>query len=297
VSDLFVAPATEEALPACFALLPMLADPDAIVFAARDGEGSLAGAAGLTWRSWNSPPGFPVWVHVLPDRRRQGLGRALLAELIRQGEGELDQLWAAQPIAEASDAAAFARACGFKPERRQLFFEADARTFLTQIARTVDLLRRRGRVPEEAKLVRIDQVAIDDLAHLIASEFRTAPPRLLEMLRRSVASEPSRAPIDRLQSRVLLMDGQVAGALLSRRTGENSAHIVCNVVAPAWRKGWANAALLDGFTRGTVEAGCTRIGFDCGEDVHDTIGLAARSEADHIRTDAWFGYALSATER
>jgi len=297
VSDVFVAPATEEALPACFALLPMLADPDTIVLAARDSKGELAGAAGLMWRSWNDPPGFPLWIHVLPDRRRRGVGRTLLAEIVRQSAGGLDRLWAAQPIAEESEAAAFASACGFTAERRQLFFEADARTFLTQIARTVDLLRRRGRVPEAAELMRIDQVATEDLAHLVASEFRTAPPRLVEMLRRSIASDPAKAPIDPLQSRVLVMDGQVAGALLSRRTGRDSAHIVCNVVAPAWRRGWANAALLDGFTQGTVEAGCTRIGFDCGEDVHDTIGLAARSEADHIRTEAWFGYALSAPAR
>jgi GNAT superfamily N-acetyltransferase len=272
----------------------MLADPDAILFSARHKDGSLAGAGGLIWRSWNDPAGYAAWIYVLPDSRRQGVGRALLSALAAQGRGELDNLWAIAPLDEEGEGAAFARACGFATERRQLFFEGDARNLLAQIAPAVDLLRRRGRIPATARFVGIGDVPLDELTRLIASEFPAAPPHIAAMLRRSIAADPARAPIDVARSRILMVGDVVAGALLSRRSGENSAHIVCRVVAPAWRNGWTNLALIQEFASGTAAAGCYRVGFDCHEHQRDTIGIAARGGATHIRTEGWFRYALSA---
>ncbi|HMI18155.1 MAG TPA: GNAT family N-acetyltransferase [Sphingomonas sp.] len=291
--DFTIARAEEAALPACFALLPMLAAPEAIIFTARDADGTLAGAGGLLWQSWGEPAGLPAWVHVLPDRRRQGIGRALMAALKAEAIGALGSVWAGRSIADDSEAAAFARACGFIAERRQLFFEADARDFQRQIAPTVDRLRSRGRIPDGARVAALDDAPVDEIGLLVAQEFRSGPLRMAQMLGRAMIADPAEAPIDRLGSRVLMVDGALAGALLSRRTGADAAHIVCNVVAPGWRKGWANALLLEGFTRATIAAGCTRIGFDCRDDVRDTIGLAARSGADHIRTDGLFRYAVA----
>lgn len=288
-----VARAEEAALPACFALLPMLAAPEAILFTARDADGALAGTGGVLWQSWNDPAGFPAWVYVLPDRRRQGVGKALAQALISATQGELPFVWAVQPLPEDGEAAAFARACGFTAEHRQLFFETDARNFLGPIAETVDRLRKRGRIPDGARVVPLEAAPIDEIGLLVAREFRSGPLRVAEMLHRAMIADPEEAPIDRLGSRVLMVDGALAGALLSRRTGNGAAHIVCNVVAPDWRRNWSNALLLEGFCRATVDAGCTGIGFDCRDDVRDTIGLAARSGADHVRTEALFRYALA----
>ena len=291
-----IARAEEAALPACFALLPMLAAPDAILFAARDADGGLAGAGGILWQSWNEPGGFPIWIHVLPDNRRHGIGRALVAASIAAAKGELGSFWAAQPLPENGEAAAFARACGFMAEHRQLFFETDARNFLGPIADTVDRLRRRGRIPDEAQVVPLEPAAVDEVGLLVAREFRSGPVRMAQMLRRAMIADPDEASVDRLGSRVLMAGGHIAGALLSRRTGDGAAHIVCNVVAPEWRRSWSNAMLLEGFCRATIEAGCTRIGFDCRDDVRDTIGLAARSGADHVKTDTLFRYAVASAD-
>jgi GNAT superfamily N-acetyltransferase len=296
VTGFTIARAEEVALPACFALLPMLAAPEAILFAARDADGTLAGAGGILWQSWNEPGGFPIWVHVLPDRRRQGIGRALADALTAQTAGELGSLWAAQPLPEKGEAAAFARACGFSAEYRQFFFETDARNFLDQITSTVDRLRARGRIPQDAHIVPLDEAPTDEVGLLVAQEFRSGPLRMAQMLRRSMSADPDEAPVDRLGSRVLMVDNQIVGALLSRRTGADTAHIVCNVVAPEWRKSWSNALLLEGFTRATIAANRTRIGFDCRDDVRDTIGLAARSGADHVKTDSLFRYAVAGAD-
>lgn len=293
--DFTIARATEAALPACFALLPMLAAPEAILFTARDADGALAGAAGLIWRSWNDPAGFPAAVHVLPDRRRRGIGRALAGALAAEAAGELGCLWSVHPLPEDGDAAAFARACGFGAERRQLYFETDARNFEAQIVATVDRLRQRSRIPAGARIASLEAASLDEIVLLVDREFRAGPVRLAQMLRLAMATDPAEAPLDRLLSRVLLVDGTLAGALLVRRSGAGAARIMCNVIAPRWRKGWANALLLEAVCRATIAAGCTRIAFDCGEDVRDTIGLAARSEADHVRTDSLFRYAAVAS--
>src|SRR5688572_7624634 len=116
-------------MPACFAMLPMLAVPDVELFVARDPEGKLLGAAGVSWRGWRNPAGFPTMVHVLPDSRRRGIGRALMETVRARVADEADRLWVAQSLEEGSEGADFALACGFEAGARQLHFEADAPKF------------------------------------------------------------------------------------------------------------------------------------------------------------------------
>lgn len=291
--------ASDAALPACLALLPALATRDALVFAARDGDGRLAGAGGLTWRSWNHPPGFPGWAHVLPDCRRRGIGRALVETLKRAVRFEPPAaIWVVEPVDAGTGAALFAEACGFTRARSQLYFDADATRFLEMTGGIVDRLRQRGRIPAGARLVGIDQVPASEIARMVAEGLRSSPPRMEESLRRSIGADPRKAPIDRERSFALLVGDELAGALLSRRQPDGvNQTVVCNVVDPQWRGGWANALLLHETTRWSVNDGCQRFGFDCGDDVRDTIGLARRGGADHVRTAEFYRYAASASER
>ena len=294
-----IAPADETALPACFALLPALATREALVFAARDSDGRLAGAGGLAWKSWNHPPGFPGWVHVLPDSRGRGIGRALAETLKRAVEFEpTPAIWAVEPIDAGSDAARFAAACGFARVRSQLYFDTDAPRFLEMTGGIVDRLRQRGRIPAGARLIGIDHVPPGEIARMVAEGLRSSPPRMEELLRRSIGADPRSSPIDRERSFALMMGDELAGALLSRRQPDGiNQTVVCNVVDPQWRGGWANALLLHETTRWSVNDGCQRFGFDCGDDVRDTIGLARRGGADHVRTAEFYRYAASASDR
>lgn len=264
---------------------------------ARDSDGALLGAGGMLWRGWNEPAGMPAWIEVLPDSRRRGAGRALLAAMARLASAESDLLWALNPVDEASDAAAFARACGADAAKRHLFFEARGAAFTQDMGNVVERLRRAGRIPADLTIVALSQENVEQVKWLIADEMAAPPPRMAQMLARALTESPETAPVDRERSRVLTTgDGAVAGALLVRRVpGENVSEVVCNVVDPRWRNGWANPMLLHGFTAISLAQGCTTMRFDCDEDVRDTIRLARRSGADRLRTESRFAYAT--TER
>ena len=294
MTGFIIEPAEQSALAACFAVVPELAAPDAVMFVARDNDGTLAGVGGMVWQSWGSPPGFPVWVRVLPDRRKAGIGRALLGRIAAEARGELDSLWAIKPLESDGDAAKFALAFGAHCERRHLYFEGDARNFLAYSEPVIAALVQRGRIPAAAAVLPLEQGPLEEVGHLVSAELRMAPPMIAGMLAASAAGDPATAPIDRARSCVLMVEGTLAGALLSRRlAGRNASYVVCNVIAPAWRGGWANALLLDQFTRTTIAAGCFRIALDCGEDVRDTIGLTRRSGAETTRIEGQYRYAIA----
>lgn len=294
-SEIQITPAEEGELPACFALLPMLAAPEANVFAARGADGTLLGAGGLLWRNWGTPPGMPTWIHVLPDSRRRGLGRRLLAILASHARAEADFLWAALPIDEESEPAAFARACGASCRKRQLYFQSDADAFVGQLDTYVARLAATDRIPDGVIVRPLAEADVEQVKWLIAEVMESPPPQIGLMLARGMVDLPESAPVDRERSCVMTIGGELVGALLSRRIpGENASHVVCNVIDPRWRRGWANPVLLHRFTRTSIDQGCTRIGFDCAEDVRDTIGLARRSGADHVRSSGMFAYATAA---
>jgi GNAT superfamily N-acetyltransferase len=298
VAEFAVDHADDAILPACFALLPQLASPDAIVFAARAMDGRLLGAGGVLWRAWQTPAGLPIWIEVLPEHRRRGVGRALLDALATVATQEADRLWSIRPIDEASDAARFAGACGATADKRQLYFETTNLDFLTQMTRIVDRLAAHGRVSDDFVVEALAERHLDQVKWLIFDGLTTTPPQLDAMLARAMIEPPETAPIDRERSFVLVADGIVAGALLSQRvTDPPAANIICNVVDPRWRRGAANALLLQRFSEETVAHGHTHIRFDCDEHVRDTIGLAKRSEADHLRTESYFAYAIAARMR
>lgn len=262
---------------------------------ARDGDGTLLGAGGMLWRGWNEPVGMPAWIEILPDSRRRGAGRALLAAMARLAHTESDLLWALSPVDETGDAAAFARACGAEAAKRHLYFEASGADFTRDMGEVVARLRRAGRIPADLTIAALSEDNVEQVKWLVAEQMAAPPPRMAQMLARALVEPPETAPVDRERSRVLMTgDGAVAGALLVRRVpGENVSEVVCNVVDPRWRNGWANPMLLHGFTAISLAQGCDRMRFDCDEDVRDTIRLARRSGADRLRTESRFAYATA----
>ncbi len=51
--------------------------------------------------------------------------------------------------------------------------------------------------------------------------------------------------------------------------------------------------LLESTTRAGVEDGCPQFQFDCADTHRDTIGLAQRSDAELVRSESLFRYALA----
>jgi GNAT superfamily N-acetyltransferase len=303
-----IARADDAILPACFALLPSLASPDAVLFCARAADGRLLGAGGLLWRAWNAPAGMPAWIEVLPDSRRRGVGRALLTAMARFAGAETDRLWAIDTLPEGdvpattagpTAGAAFARAVGAVAGQRQLHFEITDIGFLHQMTAIATRLRARGHVPADTVVRMLAPGDADAVKWLVAEGLATPPPHLDAMLADAMTADPATATVDRERSVVVTAgDGTLAGVLLSRRVPEAGAsEILCNVVSPDRRRGFANALLLERFSQVATDAGCYRIRFDCDEGIRDSIGLARRGSADHVRTMTRFAYAASAAAR
>jgi hypothetical protein len=161
--------------------------------------------------------------------------------------------------------------------RRVLHFSADAAAFLAAIAPLVERLRVRGTIPASARVVALRDAPAREVARLVSATFGHRFDAALAAARRDVADG-----YDRARSVVVLVDERVAGALLFRWSAGMPV-IDVNVVAPAFRRGFVNALLLEQATRNGLGGGAVRFAFHCGDDVRDTVNLARRAGATTTR--------------
>ena len=284
-----IGPANRTELSACFMLMPQLVGLTPELFTARC-HGRLVGAAAILWQSWSDPGGFPIALHVLPSERGRGLGRRLLAHVAETAVGETDGLWSLESLADADPRAHFLRACGFEVAKTQLHFEVEGAPFHAHMMAIVRRLRDRNRIPAAARTTPARSAPLDALAKLMAAEFGRGPVQLRHRLERS-AIDSLEFDLDRS---VVVMDGsQVAGALLVR-WNDGRPTIAAHVVAQPWRKGWANALLLETTTRIGLEGGATRFQFHCDDDLTDTTNLALRGAGRQVAAESNYYYAITA---
>ena len=285
-----VVPASPAEQPACLALLPEMRGLSCEWLIARR-NGAIAGAAGLSWSSWNRPAGFPLWLHVIPCERRQGVGRSLVAAAVELAAGETGGLWSLKAVEQDSEAAAFLAACGFAIAHRSFTFRMDMVRFDAHMQRIVERLRRHGRIPAELRVVSLREAPLRDVAWMVSAAFASGPAQLLAALRRGLGQAENNG-VDPDRSVVVMADDTVAGALLYRFNGGHCL-IEANAVAPAWRNGCVNALQLAAATRNALTAGASSFQYDCDEDVIDSINLARRNGGERIATKALFRYALA----
>src|SRR5687768_9215723 len=103
-------------LPAVRRMLPSLFTaaiaPDRVIVCASAADERLIGAAAIAWNLWGTPPGFPLWVHVLEEFRRRGCGRELVAAAARAARSDTAQFHAWSALDEDNPACDFLRAVG-----------------------------------------------------------------------------------------------------------------------------------------------------------------------------------------
>ncbi len=283
-----VMPATDQEARACLALLPEVRGVPVELLIARRG-GAFVGAAALAWRSWATPAGFPLLIHVLPPERRRGVGRRLLETAARMAAEETDGLWSFTPTTEESDAAAFMRARGFSVRRRHHQFEAAVEALLADIAPRADRLRARGRTPEGLTIVPLAQAPLSDIGWLVAIELGGSPDQALHGLMRRVSAAGEQAG-DR--SLAVMRDGEAVAVVLWR-IEDGVGLVEARVVHPRYRGGWSNVLLMEAGLVRAREEGVTRFRFHCDDTVRDTLRLAARCAAIETETKATWYYALA----
>ena len=246
--------------------------PDRLLVA-RDGHGELAGVAAVAWTAYGAPPGFPAWIEVAERARRRGCGRALAAAALADCAGEALRVHGWDALAPDEAGSSFAAAIGASVRRRLVHFLAHAAPFLAMIEPVVERLRARGTIPPTARIVPLAEAPLPEVARLVSATFGNRYDTAL-----AAARHDGDGGYDRARSVVLTIDERVEGALLFTWTGGVPA-IDVNVVAPAWRRTWANALMLEQATRNGLAAGAERFAFHCDDDVRDTMNLARRVHA------------------
>jgi GNAT superfamily N-acetyltransferase len=284
MDDIDVALASDGEAQACLAVLPEVKGAPAELLIARR-RGAFAGAAALFWESWTTPAGFPAIIHVVPDERRRGVGRRLLAAAADLAAEETDGLWSRSPVADDTGAARFMRACGLSPRRRAHYFEAAIEALLADVAPRADRLRARGRLPAGMRFAPLAEAPIDQIGRMIAASLAGSAEASIQDLRERLGRADD-------HSQVLMLGEQALGVVLWR-IEDGVAVIDALVVHPRFRGGWSNALLLEaGLRRGEAE-GLARLRFHCDDTVRDTLSLAKRCAAVETGSKASWYYAIA----
>ncbi len=257
-------------------LLPASFDPAAApeALVALDPSGRLVGAAALTWIATGDPAAFPVAVHVLPQHRRQGIGRTLIDAAAAFASADAPALQPFTAPREGSPEAAFCLGAGFALDHRILHFAGEAEAMEAMLGSYRQKLDAAGYIPAGARVIALAEAPLAEVATLIAQEFRGNPVQVLARLQGRTGSTP-----DAKRSVVLLLDGRVIGAQLVTIAADGLPEVEANAVHPDWRRGWANLLLTHEGTRAGVRHGSRRFRFFCDERVIDTVKLARRSGA------------------
>jgi hypothetical protein len=143
-------------------------------------------------------------------------------------------------------------------------------------------VQRRSRMPPDARIAPLASVPHARVARLVTEAFGSRYDAVL-----AATQGRGAGGYDREKSVVLLVRDQVCGALLYR-WDDDCPDIEVNVVAPAFRGGWANIALLHAATRNGLDGGARRFRFKCEDAVIDSVNLARRAGAKLLRTTIEF---------
>jgi len=289
MGEIAVTLASDQEARACLALLPEARDAPAELLIARRGR-AFAGAAALLWQSGATPAGFPTAIHVVPEQRRQGVGRELLGAAADLAAEETIGLWSMTPVAEQSDAARFMYACGCVPKRRERHFEAAVDALLDVVAPKADRMRARGHVPNDLRIQGLADAPLEEVGWVVSSGLGGDQGATLSALRRRAPGGSEHAG-DR--SSLVIREGRVWGVILWRVV-DGVGVVDARVVHATCRGAWPNVVLLEAGLRRARDEGVSRFRFHCDDTVRDTLSLARRCAAVETETKATWYYAIAA---
>jgi GNAT superfamily N-acetyltransferase len=182
------------------------------IFLLAESDGEVVGSVSAFRDSRSADPGFGrIGLHVHPDRRRRGIGAALLAEAVAhlRSVGVLRASGWVQP-----ETAGFARARGFEPSREMRFSALDLTGFGDRpfLPAPPGIQAVRLREVTESKLYEADVAAATD-------EPGEAPPQPTPypLWRYEIWDEPG---LDRDASTAALADGEIVSFSLVLRDGD-----------------------------------------------------------------------------
>lgn len=294
-ANISIRPAQDADMRACRLLLPAAfsaeSAPQLMVAVQAGAPETVVSACALSWcnapKPEAEPTGFAILLHVVPILRRLGVGRAMVENAVAWCAAETAGLRNWLPVEDGSEASLFLEQAGFVRHHRILHFVTDLVGFHVIVDGLRMRMQRSGRLPADARLLRIEEAPAWDVAALVAPEFAAPHATILRRL-----SPTATDAFDLHRSVALYLDEVLAGVLIfSWNNGEVSIEVI--VVAPAFRGGAANVLLLEAATRAAIEGGAARFRFFCDERTRDTLGLARRAGAEPVRIEVEYRRALA----
>ncbi|RIK73634.1 MAG: hypothetical protein DCC67_17655 [Planctomycetota bacterium] len=268
-----VQPARAIDAKACRMLLPMMPAQSQFVVAVEGEHGLVIGAAGLTPSRRLQPLAGPgVMIHVIEPCRGCGVARALsqAATAAAAGQGA-KALYAAQRCQCEGPAFAAWRRLGFDLCDVVEEHELPLAEFVPRLAPLVERLRREHRIPADARIVPL--YAADRAAVLQLHVDHMGGDR--QSLYQKLHGEGPGAFHPRY-SRVLLAGQRTVGCILAHRKSRHVAAVDANIIAPAFRRGWANVWLKLEATQGALSLGITHFHFTSFDQYADTRSFTAK---------------------
>ena len=257
--------------------------------AAERESGSIVGAAAL--RVFRDR-GVRFTVFVLPEFRRQGCGRSLLASVRtlakQQNVARLLSEWSNQVGAgdeQSLTANAFCRACGLSIKQEVINYQAE----LSAALRVLEPLYERCPLASGTRIVPIDQVDARQLAIFAVCHVGGLPEEVAAQL----VGNHDRA-YSRTTSLAVIANDQIVGAILTRRVADTLV-FDSKVVAADHRGGAVDLALMCLSLRQATCEDIRLIQFESDNRGNDTVKLARRFAAEEIARRQCWGETLDTT--
>jgi GNAT superfamily N-acetyltransferase len=254
-------------------LLPDLPDA-AKTFVAVDGNyHRVIGAASVTCTFRPKPVRGPgVDLHVIEPCRGHGVGR----ELLRSAESfartaAADALFATRRVPLDSDQMHSWERLGFRKCETVREHTLPLKEFEPRLAPLVDRFRQQGRIPDSARIIPLYQADLPAVLRLHLDCMGGDRGDIYRKLR----GEGSGAYHPRY-SRVLVMNGQVKGAILGHRKNEHTFFVDANILDDSVRGRWANVLLKLEATRGVLPLGIETFEYTTFDHYADTRGFTEK---------------------
>lgn len=261
-------------------LIPELREVSAC-FIATDDASRVIGAAGATRSCRPQPPIGPgIAIHVIEPCRRQGIGRGLLQCLERAcAAGGAHALYGIRRVEQGSDAERAWQWLGFTACETVEMQRLPLEQFEPRLAPLIDRMQKQHWIPATAQIIPLYK---SNLGAVLSLHLDNLGGDRAELYRKLQSRGPG--AFHPRYSRVLLVDGKVAGCILAHRKDADTAIVDADVVTSSLRGGWANVWLKLEATRGALRLGIKNFEFTSFDHYTDTRSFTKKMGGVTVQT-------------
>jgi GNAT superfamily N-acetyltransferase len=223
-------------------------------------------------------------LRVIRAHRRRGVGSALIRQLAAMAcDRSMTAIRAHANTLGSPELEPFFMANGFATRGRMWVVQIAVESALSNLAPLRRRLVTAGRVPASAYIARPADAPVEEAARLCAAHMESDLSVHSAFFRASVYAKKTE------NSSILMVAGRVAGLLIAEGSpGVEFARVTAHVIAPEYRRGWANVFLLTAAVERAAALGVRTVRFEALEDNLDTVNLIRRFGGEIVQVMSCF---------